>query len=232
MKEQEIDNLKRNIDINNSYFDDLTQNSKHIKFNQYFINDNIEEIDIEKNIQLFMNENDKLTNNLNSIFNIYDKQINQKDKVIQNLENQLNNGQYNNYDGANQLKLNDKINISQNNNDNYKKTKTNNLGKNDKINLDEVKRNNYMNIIYNRLNNINDENSKKQQKKFDIHNKESDNKINSEYFKVTQEGGNNRDSNIELNKIKTDDDTITDLDELINKNNLIKSNQELEPEKK
>ena len=147
LKEQEIDNLKRNIDINNSYFDDLTQNSKHIKFNQYFITDNIEEIDIEKNIQLFMNENDKLTKNLNSIFNIYDKQINQKDIIIKNLENQLKNGQYNNYGGANQLKLNDKINISQNNNDNYKKTKTNNLGKNDKINLDEVKKNNYMNII-------------------------------------------------------------------------------------
>ena len=187
-----------------------------------------------------MKNNDILTKNLNGVFNVFDNQINQKDIIIKNLENQLMKVQFNKYGNVNKKKLNEKINISPNNVSNYKKanSKANtNLGKNGQTNIDELKRNKYRNIIYNRLNNINDENhnenvinDKEQQKNIDIHYKGSDNKVNSEYFKENQEIDNNIDSNKEINKIQTDEDKMTDLDELINKNNLFKNNQEVEHE--
>ena len=90
-KEKEIENLKNYIDKNNNNFDfnsnvnffDLYNQTKSIDL------DEINENDIDNNIKLIIEENKRLTINLDKIFNIYDKEIQQKDKIIEQLQKKL-----------------------------------------------------------------------------------------------------------------------------------------------
>ena len=159
-KEKEIENLKNYIDINNNNFDfnsnvnffDLYNQTKSIDL------DEINENDIDNNIKLIIEENKRLTINLDKIFNIYDKEIQQKDKIIEQLQKKLKEEKF----------------VKTQNNDISKKYTTPHIYKDEINNLEdsegENKNKGNENLINNNLDDFdkNEEYFKKTQKKNNI----------------------------------------------------------------
>ena len=200
-KEQEIENLKRYIDMNNIHLGFYSKNNTFDSFNfNKDIND-VNDIDIDNNIQLIIEENKELQKNLSNIFDIFDKEINKKDKIIETLQNKLIQEKSLNFKQNIDIKLNEK-------NNKHIISNIEKLGNNTHLNDYLSNKMNYENIIYNKLNN-NKEN-----------NKQNIININNEYFKEKQEGN----SHLTNEEIKTDENKNNDLNEAINKNKEINKN--------
>ena len=213
-KEQEIEALKKYIDISNLNFEYFSKNKIFNSFKQE--NNYINVIEIDEKIQSFIKANNKLKNELNKMFLIYDNQIKQKDLLIQNLENQLIKEQSLKKGSNFPDELNFKKTNPKDNNKNIVPQLKNKDTDNQVMNKNQLSKTNYTNIIYNRLNNINDENNSQN----NINNNRIDNNNNNfnidNYFKEKL-GKNNE---IENKEINTDTAKNTDLDEVIRQNNL------------
>ena len=214
-KEQEIEALKKSIDISSLNFEYFSKNKIFHSFKQE--NNYIDVIEIDEKIQSFLKENNKLKNELNKMFLIYDNQIKQKDLLIQNLENQLIKEQ--------SLKKGyifpDELNLKKTNPKDYNKNivppiKNKDINSNQVMNNNQLSKTNYTNIIYNRLNNINDENNSQNNLNNNRIDNNNNNFNNDNYFKEKL-GKNNE---IENKEINTDTAKNTDLDEVIRQNNL------------
>ena len=226
-KEQEIEALKKSIDISSLNFEYFSKNKILNSLNKE--NDLINEIKINEKIQSFIKLNNKLNRNLNEIFLRYDSQIKQKDLLIQNLENQLIKEQSlkNKYIYPDDTNLNKG---NKNNNNNNKAAQLKKIEKNKQIlNNNQLNKINYTNIIYNRLNNIDNENYKHknlnnkidQKNNFNIANQNRKNEINDEYFNEKIEGNDE----IQNKEIQTESGKNTDLEDIIKQNNLNNINQ-------
>ena len=206
-KEKEVENLKRLI--NN--FDGFT----NIKYPTNLINSNIINQNLENEIQSIIQENESLESNINNLIAYYDNQSKQKDIIIQNLENYLNSNQKNINSNSNKPTYSQIYNNKTNEN-NYNISEipeqiqfSNELNK---------KKYDDSNIIYNRLNNINE-------LKIPEFNNTSNEELNNKYFDSKREEINNQ-NNISSNVI-TDEGKNTDLDEILRQNNKINDIQNL-----
>ena len=235
-KEEEIETLKKYIDnLNLNYADDFSSINTRDGLNKVMNDDYL-----EQNIESIINENKMIGIAIHNVFNIYDEQIEQKDKIIENYQNQLLlkqrlQNKKNQYLNTNKYNINNNLiknsSKSKANNDKkiykYNISDIENKNKGEKINNKEFNKNLYRDIIYNRLNNVNIPNNlndiinnDKVENNFDVVNKNNKYEIHSDYFHSRKENSNMN----EKSDFQTDEGNITDLDEIIKKNNEINAN--------
>ena len=202
-KEKEVENLKKLI--NN--FDGTT----NIKYAKNLINTNIINQNFENEIQSIVLENESLTKNINNLIDYYDKQSKQKDNIIQNLESYLNSNQKKINSDSNKYIYKKIFNTKTNENNNNLETQNQIQNSNESNKKYDV-----TNIIYNRLNNINEPKNSE-------FNLTSNEELNNNYFESKKEGNNN---NTTSNLI-SDEAKATDLDEIFKQNNKINDIQNL-----
>ena len=228
-KEEEIEILKKYID-NLNYTDNFSSINTIAGLNEV-MNDGY----LHQNIESIINENRMIGITIHNVFNIFDAQINQKDKIIKNYQNQLLLKQRLKNQKNQNLNTN-KYYINNNSNNNLiKNTSKNKVNKIYKYNISDIENENKneqiinkklnknlnRDLIYNRLNNINDPNYHNDiinnDKVEKIRNKKNKSEINSDYFSSRKENSNMNEKSV----FQTDDGKTTDLDEIIKKNNEI-----------